>query len=222
VRLVQPAGWPRPKGYAHATCALGATVFVSGQIGWDEGGRFVAPDIAGQTHQALSNVVAVLAAAGARPEHVARMTWYVVDKREYLDAQGAIGDAYREVMGRHFPAMSVVEVRALVEDAARVEIEATAVIPDTEASARRASGNAQAMNDRSNQRTETDERVAENQAGVSIAPVTRDDDPTVDPQTGMPRGMHDNDQSPLDRGPGEAQQQAFGNSQEHSAPADRP
>ncbi|HEX3550010.1 MAG TPA: RidA family protein [Candidatus Elarobacter sp.] len=127
--LVQPPGWPRAKGYAHGVRASGTTVFVSGQIGWDEHGRFAADDIAGQVRQALTNVVAVLAAAGARAEHVARMTWYVTDKREYLAAQRAIGEAYRDVVGRHFPAMSVVEVSALIEDAAKVEIEATAVIP---------------------------------------------------------------------------------------------
>ncbi len=126
--VLQPPGWPRPKGYSCGVAASGTTVFVSGQIGWDEHGRFTAHDIAGQTGQALRNVVAVLAEAGARPEHVTRLTWYVTDKREYLAAQRAIGDAYRAVMGRHYPAMSVVEVSALLEDAAKVEIEATAVV----------------------------------------------------------------------------------------------
>jgi enamine deaminase RidA (YjgF/YER057c/UK114 family) len=125
---LQPPGWPRPKGYSCGVAATGTTVFVSGQIGWDEHGRFTASDIAGQTRQALRNVLAVLAEAGARPEHVTRMTWYVTDKREYLGAQRAIGEAYRAVMGRHYPAMSVVEVSALLEDAAKVEIEATAVV----------------------------------------------------------------------------------------------
>ncbi len=127
--ILQPPGWPRPKGYSAGVAARGTIVFVSGQIGWDERGRFHARDIAAQTRAALRNVVEVLAEAGARPEHVARMTWYVTDKREYLAAQRAIGEAYRDVMGRHFPAMTVVEVSALVEDAAKVEIEATAVVP---------------------------------------------------------------------------------------------
>ncbi|HTD34437.1 MAG TPA: RidA family protein [Candidatus Elarobacter sp.] len=126
--VLQPPGWPRPKGYSCGVAASGTTVFVSGQIGWDEHGRFPALDIAGQVRQALRNVVAVLAEAGARPEHVTRLTWYVADKREYLAAQRAIGEAYRAVMGRHYPAMSVVEVSALLEDAAKVEIEATAVV----------------------------------------------------------------------------------------------
>ena len=127
--ILQPPGWPRPKGYSCGVSATGTTVFVSGQIGWDQHGRFTAHDIAGQVGQALRNVVAVLAEAGARPEHVARMTWFVTDKREYAAAAREIGAAYREVMGRHFPAMSVVEVSALLEDEAKVEIEATAVLP---------------------------------------------------------------------------------------------
>ncbi|HEX3463217.1 MAG TPA: RidA family protein [Candidatus Elarobacter sp.] len=126
--ILQPPNWPRPKGYACGVAATGTTVFVSGQIGWDEHGRFQADEIAGQVRQALRNVVAVLAEAGARPEDVARMTWYVTSKQEYLGAQRAIGEAYRAVMGHHYPAMSVVEVSALLEDDAKVEIEATAVI----------------------------------------------------------------------------------------------
>ena len=129
--MLQPPGWPRPKGYSCGVGAHGASVFVSGQIGWDEHGRFPASDIAGQTRTALQNVVTILAEAGARPEHVVRMTWFITDKRAYLAAQREIGAAYREVMGRHFPAMSVVEVSALLEDQALVEIEATAVIPPT-------------------------------------------------------------------------------------------
>jgi enamine deaminase RidA (YjgF/YER057c/UK114 family) len=129
VTILQPPGWPRPKGYACGVSATGTIVFVSGQIGWDEDGRFAAHDIAGQVRQALRNVVAVLAEAGARPQHVARMTWFVTDKHEYLGAQREIGQAYRDVMGAHYPAMSVVEVAGLLEDQARVEIEATAVTP---------------------------------------------------------------------------------------------
>jgi enamine deaminase RidA (YjgF/YER057c/UK114 family) len=127
--ILQPPGWPRPKGYSCGISASGANVFVSGQIGWDENGRFPSSDIADQVRQALRNVVAILAEAGAGPEHVARMTWFITDKRAYLAAQHEIGAAYREVMGRHFPAMSVVEVSALLEDEAVVEIEATAVVP---------------------------------------------------------------------------------------------
>jgi enamine deaminase RidA (YjgF/YER057c/UK114 family) len=129
VKIVQPDGWPRPRGYANATLAqTGHILFVSGQIGWDERERFVADDLAGQVRQALRNVVAIVAAAGGAPENVARLTWYVLDKRDYLANAKAIGAAYREIMGGHFPAMSVVEVRALVEDLALVEIEATAVM----------------------------------------------------------------------------------------------
>ncbi|HZO95719.1 MAG TPA: RidA family protein [Candidatus Baltobacteraceae bacterium] len=127
--VLQPAGWPRPKGYVHGVRAQGTLVFVAGQVGWDERARFASSEIAGQTERALRNVVAVLAEAGAKPEHVTRMTWYVTDKRAYLDNQRAIGEAYRAVMGRWFPAMSVVAVAALVEDEALVEIEATAVVP---------------------------------------------------------------------------------------------
>jgi enamine deaminase RidA (YjgF/YER057c/UK114 family) len=129
VTLLQPPGWPRPKGYAAGVSAQGRLVFVSGQIGWDAQGRFAGADIAGQVRQALRNVVAILAEAGGAPEHVTRLTWYVTDKHEYLAAQREIGAAYRDVMGRHFPAMSVVAVTALVEDEAKVEIEATAVVP---------------------------------------------------------------------------------------------
>lgn len=126
--ILQPPGWPRPKGFSCGVSGAGTVVFVSGQIGWDEHGRFPARDIAGQVRQALRNVVVVLAEAGASPEHVARLTWYITDKREYLDAQREIGEAYRAVMGRHFPAMSVVAVAALLEDEAKVEIEATAIV----------------------------------------------------------------------------------------------
>ncbi len=127
--ILQPPGWPRPKGFACGVRAGGASVFVSGQIGWDEQGHFAARDLAGQVRQALQNVVTILAEAGAGPEHVVRLTWYVTDKGEYLAAQREIGVVYREVMGRHFPAMSVLVVAALLEDDAKVEIEATAVVP---------------------------------------------------------------------------------------------
>ena len=130
MRALQPPGWPRARGYAHGIEARGRLVFTAGQIGWGADGDFPASDLAGQVRQALANVVAVLAEAGAGPEHVVRLTWYVVDREEYLGSQKEIGAAYREVMGRHFPAMAVVVVAGLVEAAARVEIEATAVVPE--------------------------------------------------------------------------------------------
>ena len=122
--IVQPDGWPAPKGYASGLVANGF-VFVSGQVGWDTEGRF-ADGLVAQVRQALENVVAVLRAAGSSPERLVRLTWYVTDKAAYLAEQRAIGLAYRETIGRHFPPMAVVEVSALVEDAALVEIEATA------------------------------------------------------------------------------------------------
>jgi enamine deaminase RidA (YjgF/YER057c/UK114 family) len=128
--ILQPPGWPRPKGYANGVSCHGRQIYVSGMIGWDAEGRFHTDDFVGQARQALENIVAVLREAGAGPEHIVRMTWYVVDKREYLDAGRALGAAYREVLGRHYPAMSAVQVAALMEDRARVEIEVTAVIPD--------------------------------------------------------------------------------------------
>ena len=130
MKILQPPGWPRPRGYSNGIAAHGSVVFIGGQIGWNGEGRFESDDFAAQARQALANVVAVLAEAGGRPEHIARMTWYVTDRHEYVAAYKAIGEAYREVMGRHYPAMTTVEVSALVEDRAKVEIEATAVIPD--------------------------------------------------------------------------------------------
>ena len=127
--ILQPPGWPRPKGYANGVSARGRLVFTAGQVGWDTQGDF--PDtLAGQVELALANVTAVLAEAGAGPEHLVRLTWFIADRRAYLDAQSEIGAAYRRVLGRHYPAMSLVEVSALVESKALVEIEATAVIPD--------------------------------------------------------------------------------------------
>ena len=128
--VLQPAGWAAPKGYANGIAARGRLVFIGGQIGWNAAQQFEAMDFVGQARQALANVVAVLAEAGGRPEHLVRMTWYVVDKREYLASGRALGVVYRESIGRHFPAMTAVEVKSLMEDAARLEIEATAVIPD--------------------------------------------------------------------------------------------
>ena len=129
LQFLQPPGWPQPKGYANGIAATGRQVFVGGTIGWNEQQEFASDDLAEQTRQALTNIVAVLAEAGAGPEHVVRMTWYVTDKHEYLSEAKAIGAAYRSVMGYHFPAMALVQVVALVEDRAKVEIETTAVIP---------------------------------------------------------------------------------------------
>jgi enamine deaminase RidA (YjgF/YER057c/UK114 family) len=128
VKALQPPGWPRPRGYANGVMAEGRLVFTAGMIGWDETGAF-ADGLAGQVGQALRNIVAVLAEAGAEPSDVARLTWYVTSRAEYLARQREIGAAYREVMGGHYPAMAVVEVSALVEERALVEIEATAVLP---------------------------------------------------------------------------------------------
>jgi enamine deaminase RidA (YjgF/YER057c/UK114 family) len=128
--ILQPPGWPRPRGYSNGIAARGRQVFVSGMIGWNAQGEFESDGFAEQARQALENVVAVLREADARPEHIVRMTWYVVDKREYLAASKDLGLAWREIIGRHYPAMTAVEVRALIEDRARVEIEVTAVVPE--------------------------------------------------------------------------------------------
>ena len=131
MEFLQPAHWVRPKGYSNGVAAKGRTIFVSGMIGWDAQARIVSADFAGQVRQALKNIVEVLSEAGAKPEHIARITWYVVDKKEYLAASREVGAAYRETIGRHFPAMTVIQVAALLEDQARVEIEVTAVVPDS-------------------------------------------------------------------------------------------
>jgi enamine deaminase RidA (YjgF/YER057c/UK114 family) len=130
MQILQPPTWIKPRGYSNGIAAAGRTVFVAGQVGWNARGEFETSDFVGQARQALANIVAVLAEAGARPEHIARMTWYVVDKDEYLASSSALGRAYREVIGSHYPAMTAVQVAALVEDGAKVEIEATAVIPE--------------------------------------------------------------------------------------------
>ena len=129
-KTLQPAAWPRPKGYANGVVARGRTIFVAGMIGWDEQQRFPAADLAGQARQALANVRAVLAEDGATPEHIVRMVWYVTDRAEYLRESRAIGAAYRELIGNFAVAMTAVEVKALMEAQARVEIEVTAVVPD--------------------------------------------------------------------------------------------
>lgn len=128
IEVLQPAGWPRPKGYANGMAAEGRQVYVAGQVGWDEQQRF-AEGLAAQVRQALKNIVAVLSEAGARPEHIVRLTWYVTSRDEYYAELSQIGQGYREVLGRHFPTMAVVQVAGLMEPQAKVEIEATAVIP---------------------------------------------------------------------------------------------
>ncbi len=129
---LQPPGWAPPRGYSNgvAVQAQGLQVFVAGQVGWNQKCIFETDDFVAQVRQALLNVVAVLREVGARPEHIVRMTWYVTDKREYLARGREVGTAYREVIGSHYPAMSAVQVSALMEDRAKVEIEVTAVLPD--------------------------------------------------------------------------------------------
>jgi enamine deaminase RidA (YjgF/YER057c/UK114 family) len=131
MRTLQPPAWAKPRGFSNAIAARGGTtVYVAGQVGWTGTGVWEAKDFAGQFRQALKNILEVLAQAGGRPEHIARLTWYVVDRDEYLAALKAVGAAYRELMGGHYPAMTVVQVSGLVEALARLEIEATAVLPD--------------------------------------------------------------------------------------------
>ena len=130
MRILQPPDWAPPKGYANGIAARGTTIFVGGQIGWNGQQQFESDDFVTQARQALRNVLAIMAEAGAGPQHITRMTWYVTDKREYVASYRALGAAYREVVGRHFPAMTAVQVAALIEDRAKVEIEATAVVPD--------------------------------------------------------------------------------------------
>ena len=130
MKILQPPSWFRPKGFSNGVAAVGKMIFVSGMVGWDAEGKFVSKEFVGQARQALKNIVEVLAEAKAKPEHIARMTWYVVDKKEYLAALKELGAVYREMIGPHYPAMTAVQVTALIEDQARVEIEVTAVVPD--------------------------------------------------------------------------------------------
>ena len=130
MQVLLPEGWPRPKGYANGVKVRGTQVFIAGMIGWDAQGVFHTDDFAGQVRQALQNIVDVLREAGGKPEHIMRMTWYVTDKREYLAAGREVGAAYREIIGSYNAAMTAVEVKALIEDRAKVEIEVTAVLPD--------------------------------------------------------------------------------------------
>ena len=129
MKILQPPGWEKPKGYVNGISASGRMVFVAGQVAFDEKNIIHEKTFAGQFRQVLKNTVAVLAEAGGRPEHIVRMTWYITDKQAYLGAIKDVGAAYRELIGRHYPAMAVVQVVALIEDLAMVEIETTAVIP---------------------------------------------------------------------------------------------
>jgi enamine deaminase RidA (YjgF/YER057c/UK114 family) len=129
MRILQPPDWAKPRGYSNGVAASGQIVFISGQVGWDAQCTFGSVDFVDQARQALLNIVAVLAEAGGKPEHITRLTWYVTDKQEYINCGKALGAAYREVIGNHYPAMTALQVTALIEDAAKVEIEATAVIP---------------------------------------------------------------------------------------------
>jgi enamine deaminase RidA (YjgF/YER057c/UK114 family) len=131
MNILQPPSWAKPKGFANGIAVKGGTtVYIAGQVGYTGQGEWQAQDFAGQFRQALANIVAVLAEAGGKPEHLVRLTWYVLDKQEYQRALREVGAAYRELMGRHYPVMAVVQVSGLVEDQARLEIEATAVIPE--------------------------------------------------------------------------------------------
>lgn len=128
--ILQPEGWAKPIGYANGVSATGRQIFVGGQIGWNAECQFETDDFVGQVKQTLENIVAVLAAGGAKPEHITTMTWYFTEKAEYLGNLKGIGQAYREVIGKHFPAMAAMQVVALVEDRAKIEIQATAVVPE--------------------------------------------------------------------------------------------
>lgn len=129
IDILHPQGWPPAKGYANGVAAEGRQVFIAGQIGWNEKCELVSDDFVAQVEQALKNIVAVLKEAGGGPEHLVRLTWYLTDKREYVSRQKELGEAYRRVLGKNFPAMSAFVVMALIEDRAKVEIEATAVVP---------------------------------------------------------------------------------------------
>ena len=128
-QLLHPRHWKQPKGYANGIAAEGRLIFLAGQVGWNAEEQFDSDDFVAQVRQALANIVALVAEAGGKPEHITRLTWYVLDKHEYISRLRELGDAYRSAMGRHFPAMTLVQVGALVEDRAKVEIEATAVVP---------------------------------------------------------------------------------------------
>jgi enamine deaminase RidA (YjgF/YER057c/UK114 family) len=128
--FLHPRGWKQPKGFANGIVARGRIVFLAGQIGWNAEQQFDSEDFIAQAHQALANIVALVAEAGGKTEHITRLTWFVTDKKEYLSRLRELGQAYRDVMGKHFPVMTLVQVVALVEDRAKLEIEATAVVPE--------------------------------------------------------------------------------------------
>ena len=130
MQILLPPGWRRPGGYSNGVATEGRLVFIAGLLGWDENSEFHSDDFITQSEQALDNTVTVLAEAGAKPEHVVRMTWYITDKREYHARGRELGEVYRAIMGRHYPAMAMVEVSGLMEDRAKVEIETTAVLPN--------------------------------------------------------------------------------------------
>ncbi|CAG0956081.1 aminoacrylate peracid reductase [Rhodocyclaceae bacterium] len=129
MQMLNPAGWMRPKGYSNGIAAAGRMIFVAGQVGWDAQETFRTDDLVGQVRQSLTNIVAILAEAGARPEHIVRMNWYLADKDEYNARLAEIGDVYRELIGRHFPAMTALQVAGFVEHGAKIEIEVTAMLP---------------------------------------------------------------------------------------------
>jgi enamine deaminase RidA (YjgF/YER057c/UK114 family) len=129
MKIIQPPGWPRPKGYSNGIMTEGKLLFLAGQVGWDENEKIVSENFVAQVRQALNNIITVLAEADAGPEHITRMTWYVTDKDEYLNSLKEVGAVYMEVVGKYYPAMSLVQIAGLVEDGAKLEIEATAVIP---------------------------------------------------------------------------------------------
>ena len=130
MKFLQPPNWPRPQGYANGVSAKGNLIFLSGIVGWNAQGKFEHSGFSAQVRQALLNIVEILNQADAKPEHITRMTWYVLDKNEYLAAAKEVGAFYRDIIGRHYPAMTVVQVSAFLEAAARVEIEVTAVVPE--------------------------------------------------------------------------------------------
>jgi len=129
IQMLNPSDWTRPKGYSNGVTAQGQMIFVAGQVGWDGNEVFQTDDLVGQVRQALANIVAILSEAGARPEHIVRMNWYLADKDEYNARLAEIGAAYRELIGRHFPAMTALQVAGFVEDGAKIEIEVTAMLP---------------------------------------------------------------------------------------------
>ena len=130
MEFLQPPGWARPKGYSNGVVCKGRMVFVAGQVGWDEQEKFQTDDLVGQVRQSLTNIVGILAQAGAKPADIVRMNWYLADQKEYNARLAEIGEVYRTIIGKHFPAMTALQVAGFVEDGAKIEIEATAMLPD--------------------------------------------------------------------------------------------